>query len=77
MNRQIIPATQWDAITNSDTVDLAVPCRSLYIVTSGNLALVGSDDNVEVFPVVAGQMLACSPKRINATSSTATAIAVS
>lgn len=70
------PATKIATITNSDTVDLTHPCRALYVLTSGNLAVVGHDDTAVTIPVTAGQVIPFEAKRINATGSTGTAAAM-
>lgn len=70
------PATKIADIALSDTVNLTHPCRSLYIKSDGNLVVVGHDDNAVTIPVVTGQVIPLEVKRINATSSTATAAAM-
>jgi len=75
MSIRTSPATKWATITNSDTADLTHACRAIYVLTDGNLAIVGHDDNAVTIPVVTGQLLPFEVKRINATGSTATAMA--
>lgn len=76
MTSRTNPATRIASITNSDTVDMTEPCRALYVLTSGNLNVVGQDGTAVIIPVTAGQVIAFEAKRINATGSTATAAAL-
>jgi hypothetical protein len=70
-----LPARRWAAVTPSNTVDLPLgPCRGLWCEVAGTLALVGEDDVVVVFTVEAKQIYPLGPKRVNATSTTATGI---
>lgn len=71
---QSAPATRHFAITLSDTVDMAIVPRALYVLTAGNLAIVDAADVVVVYPVTAGQIIPFRGKRINLASSTATAV---
>lgn len=69
------PARIWRAITPHDSTNLAGGCRAIYVGGAGNIALVDIEDNVETFVgVLAGQILPCSPKRVNATNTTATSL---
>ncbi len=76
MSNRTHPATHIATITNSDTADLTHACRALYVLTNGNLSVVGADNNAVTIPVTAGQVIAFEAKRINATGSTATAAAM-
>lgn len=61
------------AITPSDTVDLAIPVRAIYVGTTGNIALVPPNKTAAVLfsNVQAGTTLMVAAKRINATNTTA------
>lgn len=73
-SNQAAPARSWVAVTPSDTVDLPAGCRGLFVTGAGDLALVGSDNHVEVFPVAAGAVLPLGPIRVNDTDTDATGI---
>lgn len=69
------PASKWAAVTPSDSVNLTVDCRSVYIGGDGDISLVGTDGVAVTFVgVVAGQILPCGARRINVTGTTATNI---
>jgi hypothetical protein len=69
---QAAPGRSWKAVTPSDTVNLAAGCRSLWVGTAGDLALVGDDDHVETFTTSSdGQWVPLGPKRVNDTNTTA------
>ena len=70
------PASNWAAIVPSDTVDIVPSPRSLYVTTTGNASLVGDDDVVVTIPVIAGSTLPFRPKRVNATGTDASMIAI-
>jgi hypothetical protein len=74
MSEKTKPATRWAAITPSDTVNLPTPPRSIYVTGAGEIALVGDDDHVEVFPVDAKHIYPFSPKRVNFTDTSATGL---
>lgn len=72
------------AITPSDTTLLgayatpvAAPIKGLFVLTTGNLAVILSQDTVATtLPVTAGQILYMSPKKVMSTNTTATAVAL-
>lgn len=66
----------WATVVPSDTVDFPIKPKSLICTVAGNVALVGSNGVVVVFPVTAGQCLNLRPVRVNATSTTATVVAI-
>jgi hypothetical protein len=69
------PAVSFAAVTASDTVDLPVVCRALYIGGAGNLVAVSSAGDAVTFTAVqAGSILPVQAKRVNATGTTATNI---
>ena len=68
------PARKWLAVTPSDTDNLPAGVNSLYVTDAGDLALVGSDGNVEVFAADAGSIVPLAPIRVNATATTAAGI---
>jgi len=69
------PATDWAAVTPSDTVDLAVPCRALYVGTGGDVVAVARSGAAETFSNVQnGTKLYLAAKRVNATGTTASNI---
>jgi hypothetical protein len=68
------PADRYEAITPSDTVDLKVRGRSLFVGVAGVVVAVKTDDTTCSFTVAAGAILPIVFKRINATSTTATGL---
>lgn len=69
------PARIFRAITPSDATNLPGGCRAIYVGGAGNIVLVDTEDNAVTFVgVLAGQILPCSVKRVNATSTTATSL---
>lgn len=74
-SRQSAPARQWVAVTPSNTVNLPAGCCGLFVGGTGDIAAVGADGVVIVFPAIeAGRILPIGPIRINVTSTTATGI---
>lgn len=70
-----MPASDGVAVTPSDTVNLATPCRALYIGASGNVALVTLGGTTLTFVgMVAGTVLPVRATRVQATNTTATSI---
>ena len=70
---QAAPAFEWRSITPSDTVNLPAGCRGIYVGGAGNVVAVGKDDQALAFTAVpVGTFMPIGPKRINATSTTAT-----
>jgi hypothetical protein len=70
------PASTWAVVVPSDTLDIVPSPRSLYVTATGNAALVGDDDVVVTVPVVAGSTLPFRPKRVNATGTDASLVAI-
>jgi len=73
---RIDPAVTYAAITTSDTVNFSGgPCRAIYVGGIGDVVAVDDDDNAVTFTdVSAGTILPIRAKRVNATSTTATAM---
>ena len=69
-----VPADRWFAITPSDSEDLAVKPRAIFVGTGGDLVLFGADGVSATFAVADGAMLPLSPHRVMATGTTATGI---
>lgn len=69
------PCTAGFAVTPSDSTVFEQPPRELYILTSGNLAIVMMNDFTVTLPVTAGQTLFYRVKKVNATNTTATCCA--
>jgi len=72
------PARRVRAVTPNDAADLPDgPCRSLFVTVAGNVAIIAKDDSAAVtIAVGAGQVLPVEVRRVNATNTTATAIAL-
>jgi hypothetical protein len=69
----VFAATDWEAVTPSDSTDFSYTPRAIYVGGTGNIAAVSADGSVEVFSnVSAGSVLPIRPVRINSTSTTAT-----
>ena len=71
------PALKWVAVTPSNTVNLPLGVRALWVNGAGDLSLVGEDNVAVVFTVPIGQegrVLPLGAKRVNATGTTATGI---
>jgi hypothetical protein len=69
------PATEAYAITPSDSVDLTVPTRGVYVGVSGDLKVDMSGVGTVTFKdLMAGMIHPISAKRIYATGTTATDI---
>jgi len=72
------------AVTPNDTTLLgqfatpaAAPIKALYVLTSGNLAVILARDSVATtLPVTAGQILFMEVKKVMATNTTATCVAM-
>jgi hypothetical protein len=83
-NKNQSPYSYATVVTLSDTVNIADSIvgtkdapRALYVLTSGNLNILPEDNNSPVvIPVTAGQLLNIACKRVYATSSTATCLAL-
>lgn len=69
------PASNFAAVTPSDSVDFTAQCRGLYVGGAGDLVAVGADEVAVTFVgVAAGTVLPLRAIRVNATSTTATSI---
>ncbi|EFH09434.1 hypothetical protein ACFFMP_08390 [Pseudoroseomonas cervicalis] len=69
------PASQWAAVTPSDTVDLATPCRALYVGVGGDVAVRSASGQTETFRNVgSGQHLLLRAARVMATGTTASGL---
>lgn len=63
---------EWFAITPDDDVDLEQIPQAIWVGTGGNIALMGSDGNVEIKKnVQSGYHLIASPVRVMETGTTA------
>ena len=70
-----LPSTGYAVITKSDTVNLARPCRGIYVGGTGNLVAVMLDDTTCLFSTIpAGTVLPIVAKRVNSTDTTATSM---
>lgn len=75
VNSNIYSATDWAAVTPSDTVAISPPNpRYLWIGGAGNIAVVSKSGSVVTFAVLAGTKLDVQALRVNATNTTATGI---
>lgn len=73
------PATDYETVTPSDTVDFTRGrwSRALYVGGTGDVAAVRPDGTAVIFSAVpAGSILPIRCRRVNATSTTATLIDV-
>ena len=65
----------YSAVTPSDSVDFDTICRAIYVGGAGNVVAVRHDGTAVTFTAVpAGTVLPIAVRRINSTSTTATAI---
>ena len=64
----------WETITPSDTE--IINFKSLFCSVAGDLALADKYGKVEVFPVVASQVIPLNPTKVMATGTTATVIGI-
>ena len=66
------PSGEFEAITPSDTTDLTMPTRAVYVGTAGNITAVDLTGTAVVFSSVpAGAILPIRASRINATGTSA------
>jgi len=65
------PAVHWYRIVPSDTVDLAVVPRALYVDVTGTMAVVDIDGVVMSMAAAAVGYHPLRPRRVNATNTTA------
>lgn len=74
-NDSTAPASGFAAITISDSVDLTYVTRAVYVGGAGNLVAVDEQNNPVTFTgVTAGTVLPIRVRRVNLTSTTATAL---
>lgn len=67
-------ATRWTAITPHDSNELPELPKAIRCNGAGTLMLVGEDGVAADFVVAAGEALACRPRIVKATGTTATGI---
>lgn len=60
----ITPSAIFMTITPSDTLSLNPSPSSLYVTSNGDLKLMDSEGNIEVFPVITGQTLPVRPNKV-------------
>ena len=71
----IAPAFEFEAVTPSDTADLTVSVRALYIGTTGDLAIYNGQGTAVVFKnLPAGSFVPLNTTRVMATNTTASDI---
>lgn len=71
--REQFTATDAIAITTSDTVDLPVIPRALYVGGAGDISVVtAAGRTVVIYGAVAGSVIPLQVQRVNATGTTAT-----
>lgn len=70
---QDAPAVETLAITPNDSTDLAVPCRALWVGTTGNVSLMAKGDTASVVlkNIPSGTLIPIACKRVLATATTA------
>ena len=69
------PVSRFAAVTKSDTVDLpGGVAKGLYVGVSGDVVVVGCDDNAVIFRALAVGYHPLITKRVNSTGTTATDI---
>ena len=69
------PASNFRAVTPSDSANFGFTARGLYVGTTGNVAVVGTDNVAVTFTAVpAGVTLAVNCIRVNSTNTTASNI---
>ena len=70
-----VPGEYWAAITPNDSTELNPRPRALWIGGAGHVGLTGYNDvDATVSGVAAGTLIPVSPKKVKATSTTATLI---
>lgn len=74
MSNRTFSALRWSAITPSDTTKLEPTPVAIRCNVAGDVNIEGDDGNAEVFTVAAGEILACQPRRVRSTGTTATGI---
>ncbi len=70
------PASYAVAITPSNSVDLTVPCRAIYVGGAGNITvdMLNSGTNLAFNGAVAGSTIAIRVKRVYSTGTSATSL---
>jgi hypothetical protein len=73
--QELTTATQLLALTPSDTTDLAVSIKAIYVGTTGNINMIAAeDDEAVVLRNVPAGYYPIAPKRIFSTNTTASNI---
>jgi hypothetical protein len=73
--QELTTATQLLALTPSDSTDLPVSIKGIYVGTTGNIAMIAAEDTAEVIlPNVPAGYYPIAPKRIFSTNTTASNI---
>ncbi|MBY5821473.1 hypothetical protein [Rhizobium leguminosarum] len=74
-NDSTAPASGFAAITPHDSTDLTYVTRAIFVGGAGNLVAVDEQNNAVTFTgVTAGSVLPIRVRRVNSTSTTATAL---
>lgn len=74
-NTSDAPATDYFAVTPSDTTNFTTPARSLYVGSGGNVVCVNGEGEAVTFTgVPTGAILPVVAYRVNSTSTTAASI---
>ena len=72
---QSAPARRWIAITPDDDVDIPAGCCGLFVTSTGDVTIAGSDGSSLTFTLTdAGRILPLGPTRVLSTGTTATDI---
>lgn len=72
---EIVPATDFEAVTPSNTASISTKARAIYVGTAGDVAMVNARGTAVTFKaVLAGTVLPVQTTRVNATGTTATDI---
>lgn len=75
MDPNIHPATNFTAVTPSDSANFAQAARAIYVGGAGDVVLInGAGTAVKFASVPAGTILPCFTTRVNSTNTTATSI---
>lgn len=71
------PAKSVVAVSPSDANDLAFVCKALLCTVAGNVSIIAQEDTAPVtIPLTVGQLLPVRVKRVRATGTTATVLAL-
>lgn len=72
---KMVPGRNAVSVTPSDSTNLAVPSRALWIGGVGNISVEMLDGSTQVFEgIIAGSLLPLQVTRVNSTNTTATLI---